>query len=164
MTWDETRSKLRALLDIVAHAEMDETTLRATVVVRVEEVLSALATPGPFEQGSPLPEAVQALALAGRKLDAIRVLRNEYGIGLVLAKDAVEAFIATERLKAEARLLSTPAQVAAPPADLVALVRRVLTEYDAYDLRDEIHGLEPSLADALDALRAVPLPEVPDGR
>ena len=54
--------------------------------------------------------------------------------------------------------------VAAPPADLVAIVKRVLAEYDRYDLRDEIHGLEPSLADALDALRAVPLPEVPDER
>ncbi len=164
----------------------------------LEAVLAALSSPASFEKGSPLPDAVKALALAGRKLDAIRVLRNEFGIGLLLAKDAVEAFVATERLKADARLLyamavddgetwdlsdndqaacnaggdailallrvapATPAPVAAPPADLVALLARAQSADAAWKLDGRLFGPKYALRNTLiDALLAFPLPEVP---
>lgn len=46
-------------------------------------------------------------------------------------------------------------------AALWPLVERLVRELDDYDLRDEIHGLEPSVADAFDALRACRPPSAP---
>jgi hypothetical protein len=77
----------------------------------------------------PLPEPVQALALSGRKLDAIRLLRIEYGIGLLLAKDAVEAFIATENLRREARTLATVSSPAPAPPPTCGTCRWLRNEH-----------------------------------
>ena len=60
----------------------------------------------------------------------------------------------------------THAALQSPPpreadAALWPLVERLVRELDDYDLRDEIHGLEPSVADAFDALRAYRPPSAP---
>lgn len=61
------------------------------------DALAALQSPPPRE--AELSEGVQILARAGRKLDAIRLLRHERGDNLKDAKDAVEHFIDIDRIR-----------------------------------------------------------------
>jgi Ribosomal protein L7/L12 C-terminal domain len=49
-----------------------------------------------LELRTPLPEEVQRLARKGKKLDAIKALRYQTGMGLKEAKDAVEEWLATQ--------------------------------------------------------------------
>lgn len=116
----------------------------------ISACVTALAT---FTIGSPLPVEVQALAVSGRKLDAIRLLRVEHGIDLLLAKNAVEAFIAAEQLSAQGRLSVATARV--PPelatllADLKAFIDPERVEYDDVDVGDRAEALVERIDQAL---------------
>lgn len=69
----------------------------------IRRALAALPTVEMPRKESPLPAEVQALARAGRKMDAIRLMRLECPVDLKVAKDLVEAFLAHEALLASAR-------------------------------------------------------------
>ncbi|MEZ4703249.1 MAG: ribosomal protein L7/L12 [Rhodothermales bacterium] len=59
-------------------------------IERLERGLSPSTHPLPSDAGAELPEEVRLLMASGKKIEAIRVLREQTGMGLKEAKEAVE--------------------------------------------------------------------------
>ena len=52
----------------------------------------------PPDQPKPLPETVVAALRKGQKIEAIKILRQESGIGLKEAKDSVDRYVLSDPL------------------------------------------------------------------
>ncbi|MGH7167721.1 MAG: ribosomal protein L7/L12 [Nitrospiraceae bacterium] len=52
----------------------------------------------PPDQPKPLPETVVAALRKGQKIEAIKILRQEWGIGLKEAKDSVDRYVQSDPL------------------------------------------------------------------
>ncbi len=107
-------------------------------------------------------DQIRQLARAGKKIEAIKLVREQTGLGLKEAKDAVEAIERGETLELTLRVTSTTHGVSGVDLDPITELLRQNKKIEAIKLYREQTGLGLKEAkDAVEAIEATGWPAIP---